>query len=426
MKRTKKIIYILFFIIICNFASTEERFPSPEFSRGYQIPGMEYPLVKDTLFVYFDIIILIIFLYGTVFFIFKRRSRHGIFFITFLSLLYFGFYKKGCICSVGSIQNVTLSLVNADYLLPFSALMFFLIPLLLALYYGRVFCGSVCPLGAIQELIIIKPLKIPPFLKNILTIIPFLYLGLAVFYASVTGDFIICRFDPFVGFFRLSASFHMTIAGILTLISGMFIARPYCRFLCPYSVLLGLCSLLSKKHLTITPDNCIQCRLCENSCPLDAIIKPATDEQVSIKTKKIRKIIFYIVLAPLIVFSFAFLLPSFTPFFLRNYSSTPLLSAVENQEANEKIDIIKQNDSVLVKEDSNLEPQLKKRNPLLEKKIRQGLFWLGLYLGIVLVIKFITIYQKRSNKDYAIDKFSCVSCGRCMEYCPVEEVNKNV
>ena len=59
------------------------------------------------------------------------------------------------------------------------------------------------------------------------------------------------------------------------LLIGVFVGRPYCRFLCPYGVLLNLASRLSRWRVTITPSACVQCRLCEKSCPLGAIEVPS-------------------------------------------------------------------------------------------------------------------------------------------------------
>jgi hypothetical protein len=45
--------------------------------------------------------------------------------------------------------------------------------------------------------------------------------------------------------------------------------------------------------------------------------------------------------------------------------------------------------------------------------------FLGLAFGLILMSK--TLY--RSRKDYEPDKGNCVSCGRCMDYCPVGKPN---
>jgi NosR/NirI family nitrous oxide reductase transcriptional regulator len=48
-----------------------------------------------------------------------------------------------------------------------------------------------------------------------------------------------------------------------------------------------------------------------------------------------------------------------------------------------------------------------------------GGWWLGGFLGLAFAIIFTkkTIY--RSRQDYEPDKGNCVSCARCMDYCPV-------
>ena len=102
----------------------------------------------------------------------------------------------------------------------------------------------------------------------------YLYLGLAFLVAvrpALARDFLICRFDPFVGFFRGDGPPHMLMAGGAFLVLGMFVGRPFCRYLCPYGVLLSLVSRLSWKGVTITPDKEIDCGLCSDACPYGAI-----------------------------------------------------------------------------------------------------------------------------------------------------------
>jgi polyferredoxin len=99
-----------------------------------------------------------------------------------------------------------------------------------------------------------------------------------VLFAATGTSFLICRFDPFVSFFRLSGSLTMFIAGAAFLIVGTVVGRPYCRFLCPYGALLNLFSRFSRRNVTVTPDECVVCGLCKNACPFDAI-RPADTEK---------------------------------------------------------------------------------------------------------------------------------------------------
>jgi NosR/NirI family transcriptional regulator, nitrous oxide reductase regulator len=241
---------------------------------NYKTPEVQKPLPRRWWLEVLDTVLLGAAMCMSIRIVIKRRNRHGLIGLAAASLAYFGFYRQGCICPIGSIQNVAVALFDPQYSIPIVAIIVFFLPLVMALFFGRAFCGGVCPLGAIQELVAIKPLRVPLRLDRMLGLLKYVYLVLAIIFAllpALKRDFLICRFDPFVGFFRFTGAPYMLAIGGVFLIGGMFIGRPYCRYLCPYGGLLAWCSKLAKKGVTITPDKELDCGLCADACPFGAI-----------------------------------------------------------------------------------------------------------------------------------------------------------
>ncbi len=348
----------------------------------------------------------------------SRRSRQGLFILSVFSLSYFGFYREGCICPIGAIQNVTMTFFDSNYIIPLSAFLFFILPLIFAIFFGRVFCSGVCPLGAIQEVFIYKHIRLPVFLKIILGLIPFIYLGLAVLFVATDSMFLICKYDPFVGFFRLSASYQMAAFGAVLLIIGLFIARPYCRFLCPYGVILGIFSVFSMKHIKITPDECIQCKLCEDVCPVDAINKPSPRYKDN-KSREIKKLGMFILSVPIIMIIMGYSFSKTYNFFSRFNKTVSLAEEISAEETGKIKEFSL--DGKAFKEKGIPVQRLFDDALKIQGRFKIGLWFFGMYLALVISIKIIVLMLRNNRTDYEPDKFNCVSCGRCMEYCPYKD-----
>ena len=170
----------------------------------------------------------------------KGRSRTGLFLLSIVSLAWLGFWRKGCVCPIGAIQNVTQALFDKDYAAGGLVIAIFVLPLVFTLFFGRSFCASVCPLGAVQELVAVRPVQVPTWIDHALGLLAYVYLGAAVLFAATGSAWIICRYDPFVGLFRLTSSASMLALSAAFLGVGLFIGRPYCRWLCPYGAILAL------------------------------------------------------------------------------------------------------------------------------------------------------------------------------------------
>jgi polyferredoxin len=256
----------------------------PDFGDTYKFPTPAHPEPVADYLRTLDVGLLVLALGAATWLVHKRRSRTGLLVVSIFSAAYFGFYRKGCICAVGAIQNVVLCLTDPQYYISYSVIAIFFLPLILALLFGRVFCSGVCPLGALQDLVLLRPLRIPLKLDKALRWLQYIYLALAVFFAGwslqlalggwklqIGQRFLICDFDPFIPIFRLSGPFYMVAIGAAFLVAGMFIGRPYCRWLCPYGGILALLSRVAWKNVSITPDKELNCGLCAEACPYGAI-----------------------------------------------------------------------------------------------------------------------------------------------------------
>ncbi len=396
-----------------------QRFPKPDFETGYVQPETLQPSARSEILAVMDVVVLALALALVSWLVIKKRSRTGVFWASVFSLAYFGFYRQGCVCSIGAIQNVTLALFEQSYVIPLAVLAFFILPLVFTLFFGRTFCAGVCPFGAMQDLVAFRPQKTDPRLNAILGVIPYIYLGLAVLYAATGTDFIICRYDPFVGIFRFNATFGMFVFAGTLLISGIFIARPYCRYLCPYGVLLNWVSRVSWRHITITPTECIQCRLCEESCPYDAIDMPVTDGNPEERLVTTRKLILICLLVP-----FFAILGGWTGSRLHETlaGDSPkvrlaktLADPVKSRHQPETFEITAYKSSgkplAQVYDDAR-------------SVLRQFYFggwilgcFIGLVFGIILAGRLLTRYRT----DYTPNRGACYSCARCVDYCPVEK-----
>lgn len=236
----KKLLSIGTLLFSWVMLQAQNRFPKPDFESGYQYPELHYAIPNETLWVVLDLFMLVLLMSIVVWAVYKKHTRKPIFWVSVISVAYFGFFRSGCVCSIGSIQNIALAMVDSTYHLPLTVLLFFILPILFAFLFGRVFCAGVCPFGALQELVNVKNYRISKAVTAALGIIPWLYLIFAVLYAVTRSRFIICQFDPFIGIFRLGGDVGLLLFGALLLILSVFTGRPFCRFLCPYGALLSL------------------------------------------------------------------------------------------------------------------------------------------------------------------------------------------
>ena len=399
-----------------------ERFPQPEFDSAYVQPQTAVPSGRAAVFEYVDVAVLVAALAAAAYLALRVRSRRGLLLLTVFSVLYFGFWKKGCVCAVGAIQNVALQFADPGFAVPLSVVLFFLLPLVFALFFGRAFCAAVCPLGAIQDVVVLRPLSVPAWLAKPLRLLPYVYLG-AVVLLTVTGaGFYICRFDPFVSFFRLGGSPLMLAVGAAVIVIGVFIARPYCRFLCPYGVLLNWASRLSKWHLSITPDECVRCRLCEDACPFGAIRKPTPATFAEPRRIGVRRLAALLVVLPALVVTGVVVGGRLELPLARLHRDVSLAERVLSEKADPDLERSLEGDAF--RADGEPVDRMLERAVEVRRQFRNGGRVFGAYVGLVLGGGLLSLSVRRRREDYEADRGECLGCGRCFRYCPREHLRR--
>ena len=224
----------------------------------------------------------------------KHHPKYRFTVLSIIGLLYFGLFRGGCICPVGATTNFCMGLA-APELIGKTVAVLFLLPLVTAFFFGRVFCTSACPLGALQHLLAPKnSYQIPARFNKILSLIPFALLAATAWGALRSGIFLACKLDVYKPIFftghawigqlidparGADAEPGLLLVGDLftwltlgfALLLGIFVSRPFCRFVCPYGVLLGFFAKVGLRRRYINPVSCFSCIQCTKTCPAQAI-----------------------------------------------------------------------------------------------------------------------------------------------------------
>ena len=223
------------------------------------------------------------------------------------SLLYLGLIRGGCICPVGATANVLLGIAHPE-LVGLATMALFLVPLVVALASGRIFCSSVCPLGAVQHLLSRRRgLTLPRWLHHILLSLPVVLLLATAGEVWFGHGFLPCQIDPYKALFFQGHAFVQKLSALamgsyaepgwilvggglvwpllaVALLVGWLIPRFFCRYACPYSVLLGLLASVGFWRREIDTNACVQCQRCVNQCPVQAIRCSADAKTVKISS----------------------------------------------------------------------------------------------------------------------------------------------
>jgi NosR/NirI family transcriptional regulator, nitrous oxide reductase regulator len=425
--RLKFAAFGLLALLWSGMALADQRFPPPEFETDYKMQGIPTPPPRALALQYLDVAVLVGALGLAAWLVHRKRSRGGLIALSLFSLIYFGFYRKGCICPIGAPQNVIYSLFNPSYAVPLTALAFFVVPLVFTLFAGRTFCAAVCPHGALQDLVLLRPLKLPLWLERGLGIIPFLFLGAGLVFAATGSIFLICKFDPFVPLFRLHGPTWILLAGGALLLLGTVVGRPFCRFLCPYGALLKLASMVAQWRVRVTPDVCTQCKLCEHSCPFGAMREPTSgtaDPQMLAVER--RRLAWLLGLLPVLVAAGTWVGTQLAVPASRLHPTVQLAEFyLQNKKTPKQYPPQTPEILSLLRADQN-SADITAEALDLRRRIGLGTTIFGGWVGLVIGAGLIGLSLRRTRTDYEPDRGACFACARCFDYCPQELLRRGV
>jgi polyferredoxin len=203
------------------------------------------------------------------FFLKLKRARNV---MLLASLVFFGFYAGGCNCSVGAFLKLFYNIFfDKTNLILLSLLIG--IPILTTIFFGRIFCGYICPAGALQEFAAVRDrlIKIKPSVEKKLRYLRFVFFTLIILISILRNEFIFPHISPFKAIFNLSGNYIQIALALLILVLSLFIYRPFCRFLCPLSIVLELAGKFSIFKIEKDKIHCEKCKRCAAKCPVDAI-----------------------------------------------------------------------------------------------------------------------------------------------------------
>jgi NosR/NirI family nitrous oxide reductase transcriptional regulator len=203
---------------------------------------------------------------------------------------------------------------------------------------------------------------------------------------------------------------------------GMFVARPYCRFFCPYGVLLGWMSRFARWHLSITPTVCIDCRLCEESCPFDAIDKPNEGLTKEDRHSGAHRLGYLFVMVPVLILLCGWIGYRMAEPLSRQHRTVALAEQIvlEKQDSNMPTTI--ESDTFRAK--GQTEEDLFSKAAQIRSRMSTGGWLLGGFIGLVFGVKLINVSLSRTQVGYEVRKSDCYSCGRCCSYCPSDDMHR--
>jgi ferredoxin len=159
--------------------------------------------------------------------------------------------------------------------------------------------------------------------------------------------------------------------------------------------------------------------LCSNSCPFDAIDYPTDEKEVVKSGLGPKRFITYALLIPLWIAVGVFVGERSHTFLSKAnndvYLAELLISNPEIKNDPDNIDV-----QTFLASGKTMETLVEEAGEI-RQKFYYGSMIAGGFIGLVIGVTLLNTVVFRKRQDYVPHKGNCLSCGRCMDYCPVEE-----
>ncbi|MCL1856448.1 MAG: 4Fe-4S binding protein [Kiritimatiellaeota bacterium] len=252
------------------------------------------------------------------------------------------------------------------------------------MYCGRIFCTGGCPLGAVQEVLQWRSVTLPRWLVAGLRWLPYLVLAMVSALAASGFGYWLCRWDPFVGLFRPNGAGTMVVVGLGAIGVNLVLPRFFCRWVCPYGAVLRVCSMVAAWRVSVSPARCVNCHLCREACPVEAIVAPVPRPTPQEAATGLGKVQWAVALLPLII------VVAILAGLCIGHGVSGQWSVVSGQH-----------------------------------RFTMGVF--AVAFGVVAAlagVEWIYRLRKRPEGEYSVEQIDCVCCGRCYGACPVKMKNE--
>lgn len=193
------------------------------------------------------------------------------------------------VCPFGGVVSIYQFAAAGDFVKKTheSSFILMIIVFALAIAAGPVFCGWICPFGTVQEWIAKAGRKffgkryntfVPPRIDTVLRYLRYAVAAWVLYVTARSVQLIFADYDPYFALFNFWTG-EVAITAFIALgavvLLSLFIERPFCKYACPYGAVLGIFNLFRIFGIRRNPATCINCRVCDRSCPMNITVSTA-------------------------------------------------------------------------------------------------------------------------------------------------------